>query len=122
MLGTPSKLKFNGEYMEETKKLEEETKPEVQLEIKSDETKTEMANLKKEIEVLRSMIPKKEELAEKKTANKPSIANEKKEFLLQRQFPELSEKAIKRLAFMKDERHFIETEDGTTVEKVEEKW
>ena len=62
------------------------------------------------------------ELAEKKTVQKASNTNENKELLLQRQFPTLTDRAIKHLVLMKDNRKFIATEDGITVEKVEEKW
>lgn len=103
--------------MEETKieKLEEP-----KVEFNKDEFKKEILEEVKKTIV--ELLPKKEEMAEKKTAQKASNTNENKELLLQRQYRHLNDRAIKHLVQLKDNRKFIITDDGISVAEVEEKW
>ena len=104
--------------MEETKieKLEE-PQPTIEYAKKEDFDK-----LSKKLDEVIASIPKKEEMAEKKTAAKASSTTENKELLLQRQYRHLGDNAIKHLVQLKDNRKFEITEDGITVKEVEEKW
>jgi hypothetical protein len=67
---------------------------------------------------------KPEELEKRTTQRNSGNSNyefERKIQMLKSEYPNLSNDAIKKLVFLKDNRRFIETEDGITVEKVEEK-
>lgn len=108
--------------MEETKieKLEE-VQPKIEY-----ATKTDLEEVNKKIEAkfeeLKALLPKKEEMAEKKTVQKASNTNDEKILKLQRQYRHLGNDAIKHLVMLKDNRKFEMTEDGLTVKEVEEKW
>ena len=106
--------------MEETKieKLEE-VAPQTPV-FNADAFKKEMLEeMKKMVD---AAVPKKEEMAEKKTVQKASNTNENKILMLKRQYSHLSDDAVKHLVHMKDNRKFVETEDGMTVSRVEETW
>lgn len=80
--------------------------------------------LKSKEELVDMILNRKEELAVKKTSFSGSTGRygldyDEKFHKLKLEFPQLSEGAIKHLIYLKDNRKFVETEDGITVSNIE---